>query len=264
MPLLSRRVDTARILVVDDDRDTAESMACLLRHFGHEVQTARDGYQAIQIARRAQPRYVLLDLGLPGLDGYEVASRLRQELAESIVLIAITGYGRAEDRHCALASGFDHHFVKPLDQDALNTLLDTLGAGPSGRQAVVADSASSQEASGGCPISSRSPPHAEPPPEVMSRAEDPTLRVSRQVEVTNAHGLHLRAANQFARLARQFQAEVWVGYEGRKVSGRSILDLTTLAAGCGTRLEVEAHGPDAEAALDALTALIWRKFDEQS
>src|SRR5262249_3543994 len=159
-------------------------------------------------------RYVLLDVGLPGLDGYQVASRLRQELAESIVLIAITGYGRAEDRHWALASGFDYHFVKPLDQDALNTLLDTLGAGPSSRQsaslaqpaplpnAVVADSASFQGASGGCPSSS-SPPQAEPPPQAMSRAEDPARRLSRQVEVNNIHGLHLRAANQFARLALQ-------------------------------------------------------------
>ena len=70
----------ANILVVDDYSDTAESMAMWLKQFGHDVLIARDGYQAIEIARRQPPNYVLLDLGLPGLDGYQVASRLRQEL----------------------------------------------------------------------------------------------------------------------------------------------------------------------------------------
>src|SRR4051794_22000498 len=112
----NRHDDFARILVVDDDRDTAETLACLLRLFGHDVRIALDGYQAMEIARRVRPRYVLLDLGLPGLDGYQVASRLRQELPETIGLIAITGYGCEEDRRRALAAGFDHHFVKPLDQ----------------------------------------------------------------------------------------------------------------------------------------------------
>ncbi len=86
---------------------------------------------------------------------------------------------------------------------------------------------------------------------------------SRQVNVTNALGLHLRAADKFIRLARQFQADVWVVFDGRKVHGKSILDLTTLAAACGSRLQVEAGGVDADAALDALTDLIKRGFDEQ-
>ena len=105
-------------------------MACLLKHFGHDVHIARNGNQAIEIACSQRPRYVLLDIGLPGLDGYHVASRLRQELAESIVIIAVTGYGREDDRRRALASGFDHYIVKPvLDHDALIALLSTATAG---------------------------------------------------------------------------------------------------------------------------------------
>ena len=88
------------------------------------------------------------------------------------------------------------------------------------------------------------------------------LMVSRQVDVTNTLGLHLRAAGKFVGLAQQFQADVWVVCDGRKASGKSILDLATLAAACGSRLELETDGPDAETALDALTGLIGRRFDE--
>src|SRR5690242_1025649 len=107
-----------------------------------------------------------------------------------------------------------------------------------------------------------SPIHADPPPKVISRGRCSMLLVSRRVEITNTLGLHLRAAAKFVRLAQQFQADVWVAGGGRKVSGRSILDLATLAAACGCRLELETHGPDAESALDALTDLIGRGFDE--
>ena len=88
------------------------------------------------------------------------------------------------------------------------------------------------------------------------------LTSSRQVYVTHALGLHLRAAARFVRIAAGYQADVWVGCDGRKVNGKSILDLTTLAAACGSRLQVETDGPDAIAALDALTDLIVRGFDE--
>ena len=86
---------------------------------------------------------------------------------------------------------------------------------------------------------------------------------SRQVDVTNTLGLHLRAAEKFVRLTQGFRADVWVVCDGRKVSGKSILDLATLAAECGSRLELETDGPDAQAAMDALTALIERRFDEE-
>jgi CheY-like chemotaxis protein len=81
----SRQVHMANILVVDDYWDTAQSMAMWLKCLGHDVQIASDGYQAIEVARRQRPNYVLLDLGLPRLDGYQVASRLRQELAGPLV-----------------------------------------------------------------------------------------------------------------------------------------------------------------------------------
>ena len=84
----------------------------------------------------------------------------------------------------------------------------------------------------------------------------------RQVEIVNALGLHLRPADKFVRLAHQFQSDVRVHYEGHEFNGKSILDLTTLAAECGTRLELEARGPDAEAALDALAGLVSARFHE--
>ena len=88
------------------------------------------------------------------------------------------------------------------------------------------------------------------------------LTSSRNVVVSNAFGLHLRAADKFVRQACRFQADVWGAYDGRTVNGKSILDLTTLAAACGSRLHVETDGPDAAAAFDALIDLINRGFGE--
>jgi CheY-like chemotaxis protein len=114
---------TAPLLIIEDDKDTAESMARAFELFGHEVQVAHNGHQAIELARHHRPRYVLLDLGLPGLDGYEVATRLRQECAEPLVIIAITGYGQQTDRERSRLAGIDHHFLKPTDLFALQALL---------------------------------------------------------------------------------------------------------------------------------------------
>ena len=130
MELSPHQVDLARVLVVDDDRDTAETMACLLRAYGHEALVAFDGPRAIEAARRHRPGYVLLDIGLPGMDGYQLASRLRAEAPGPMVLIAITGYGREEERRLGRSAGFDHYFIKPLDPDGLNTLLATLAGNP--------------------------------------------------------------------------------------------------------------------------------------
>jgi phosphotransferase system HPr (HPr) family protein len=234
----SPHASMAKVLVVDDDRDTAETMARLLEFLGHDVQIALDGHQAIEIARHQRPNYVLLDLGLPGMDGYQVASTLRQDLAGPLAIIAVTGFGQEEDRRRTLAAGFDHHFVKPIDHHALLAMLSTSNTGP--------------------------PPSipAGIPPEAMDREETPTFLVNRQVEIINALGLHLRAADKIVRLARQFRAEVRIARDGRQVSGRSILDLLTLAAGCGSRLELETDGPDAGAAMDALSGLIEHGFDE--
>lgn len=123
MPTTTRQGGFAGILVVDDDGDMAQSMARLLEHSGHHAEIALDGYQAIDMARRLRPGYVLIDLGLPGLDGYQVASRIREELDGPKVLIAVTGYGNEEHRRRAMAAGFDQFFVKPIDQEALDTLL---------------------------------------------------------------------------------------------------------------------------------------------
>jgi phosphocarrier protein len=93
-------------------------------------------------------------------------------------------------------------------------------------------------------------------------SQDPNQVARRQVEIINALGLHLRPADKFVRLAHQFQSEIRVSHDGKLINGKSILDLTTLAAECGTILELEARGPDAEAAVDALAGLVLARFYE--
>ena len=120
-----------RILVVDDNHDAAESLALLLRAEGHEVRTAHDGATALDAVRAYQPEIVLLDIGLPKMDGYEVARRLRaQEGTRRALLVALTGYGQEEDRRRAAEAGFDAHLVKPADLGALHALLGEGQAGP--------------------------------------------------------------------------------------------------------------------------------------
>jgi PAS domain S-box-containing protein len=115
---------TLRILVVDDNVDTATSLAMLLKLSGHDVATAHTGPDAIKAAQAHRPEVIVLDLGLPGMDGYEVMSRLRLDpCSMDSVIIAASGYGLEEDRHRTEAAGFDHHLVKPLDLDALSRLL---------------------------------------------------------------------------------------------------------------------------------------------
>jgi PAS domain S-box-containing protein len=113
-----------KILAVDDNIDAANTMAMLLRILGHDVRTAHDGASAIESAQVWRPDIVLLDIGLPGMDGYEVARRLRA-IAElgGCVLVAVTGYGQEEDRRRSANAGFDHHLVKPVDPQALTGLL---------------------------------------------------------------------------------------------------------------------------------------------
>jgi signal transduction histidine kinase len=115
---------TSRILVVDDNEDTASGMARLLELLGNEVRTAYDGPAALATARAFRPHFILLDIGLPGMDGYQVASALREdELARDAVIIAISGYGQEDDRRRSLAAGFDHHLVKPVELDSLVPLI---------------------------------------------------------------------------------------------------------------------------------------------
>jgi PAS domain S-box-containing protein len=116
-----------RILVVDDNVDAAETMAMLLEIGGHEVKTAHDGPAAVQAACDFRPHAVLLDIGLPGIDGYEVARRLRHlDETKETFLIAVTGYGKTEDRVKALTTGFNYHITKPVDPAELEIIIKNL------------------------------------------------------------------------------------------------------------------------------------------
>jgi signal transduction histidine kinase/ActR/RegA family two-component response regulator len=122
-PLLSP-ASPRRILVVDDNHDAARSLAYLLTLHGHEVHTANDGPTALALARSHGPEIILLDIGMPRMDGLEVARRLRQEPGlKDIVLVALTGYGQDQDRRRSQEAGFDVHLVKPIELDHLQTVL---------------------------------------------------------------------------------------------------------------------------------------------
>jgi signal transduction histidine kinase len=132
-----------RVLIVEDNRDAQEALQCLLALWGHEVLVADDGPSGYESAVSLRPDVALIDLGLPGLDGYEVAKKIRAALGTaSPLLIALTGYGAPEQRSQALAAGFDLHIVKPVEPDRLAMLLDEYAATPptSARQAEQAAS----------------------------------------------------------------------------------------------------------------------------
>ena len=124
-PHPANKAGLRRVLVVDDVADTAESLAELIRLWDYHVSVALDGPAALDAARRLHPEVVLLDIGLPGMDGYEVARQIRRDPATaSAQVVALTGYGQEEDRKAALNAGFDHHLVKPVDLEALRRLLE--------------------------------------------------------------------------------------------------------------------------------------------
>jgi PAS domain S-box-containing protein len=116
-----------RVLVVDDNVDMAESMAMLVKAAGHEVRTVHDGPSTLQAALDYRPHAVLLDVGLPGMDGHEVAKRIRQQpVLQSVILVALTGYSQEIDRQTSLEAGFNHHLVKPADFNEVRTILATI------------------------------------------------------------------------------------------------------------------------------------------
>jgi CheY-like chemotaxis protein/two-component sensor histidine kinase len=120
-----------RVLIVDDNADGADSLAMLLRLAGHEVAVCNESTGALATAETFQPQVVLLDIGLPGLDGYEVARQLRaRPKLKNVLLVALTGYGRDEDIRRSLEAGFDHHLVKPADPEALTGLFAQLSPQP--------------------------------------------------------------------------------------------------------------------------------------
>jgi CheY-like chemotaxis protein len=113
-----------RVLVVDDNRDSAESLALILSLKGHESRCVHDGREALSIADTYQPDVVILDIGMPGLNGYETARLIRaQSWGRGVTLIAVTGWGRPDDKRRAEEAGFDHHLVKPVELDSLTGAL---------------------------------------------------------------------------------------------------------------------------------------------
>jgi PAS domain S-box-containing protein len=121
----ARAIPNLRVLVVDDNCDAAESLAMMLSLTGHEVATAHDGESALAEAARFAPEAVLLDIGMPGMNGYDVAQRLRETPhGERVLLVALTGWGQENDKRRAVEAGFDHHLTKPVDAASLSAVLD--------------------------------------------------------------------------------------------------------------------------------------------
>jgi DNA-binding response OmpR family regulator len=113
------------VLVVDDNLDAAETIAAYLRLEGHDTKVVNQGGEVLAAARVFEPQVVVLDIGLPGLDGYQIARQLRSsEETRDTLLIAVTGYGREEDRALAAEAGFDCHFVKPADPIEIQAAID--------------------------------------------------------------------------------------------------------------------------------------------
>jgi CheY-like chemotaxis protein len=118
-----------RILVVDDNLDSAASLAMLLTLEGNETRTANDGLEALDVAATFRPDVILLDIGMPRLNGYEVCRRIRQQAwGKNMVVIALTGWGQEEDKRRSLAAGVDSHLIKPVDHAALKKLLSGVTA----------------------------------------------------------------------------------------------------------------------------------------
>jgi CheY-like chemotaxis protein len=114
-----------RVLVVDDNRDAAKSLAMLLKLMGHQVDTAHDGLEGVARAATFRADIILLDIGMPGLNGYEAARRIRQQNGHPAPkLVALTGWGQEEDRRRSAEAGFDAHLVKPVDVAALTRLVE--------------------------------------------------------------------------------------------------------------------------------------------
>lgn len=121
---MKQRTKARRILIVDDNPDSAASLAMLLKLIGNDTHTANDGLAAVEAAEQFRPDVVLLDIGLPKLNGYEACRRIRgQGWGKDLVMVALTGWGQEDDRRQSNEAGFNHHMVKPVDIDALMQLL---------------------------------------------------------------------------------------------------------------------------------------------
>ena len=122
-------VTPRRILVVDDNADAAQAMATMLELLGHRVDVAFDGDQALRVAERVRPEVILMDLGMPNMNGYVAARRIRETgWGGDVLLVAVTGWGQQADRTASEQAGFDHHLVKPVELDAVQALVARLDA----------------------------------------------------------------------------------------------------------------------------------------
>jgi CheY-like chemotaxis protein/anti-sigma regulatory factor (Ser/Thr protein kinase) len=134
---------TCRILVVDDNQDSAQSLAMMLEVMGHETEIAYDAFKAIDLASSYNPELILMDIGLPQMNGYDACRRIRNmDCGKSMSIVALTGWGQVEDQRRSMEAGFDRHLVKPVDLDALQKLLTTLKSAQNqlaSRHASVAD-----------------------------------------------------------------------------------------------------------------------------
>jgi DNA-binding response OmpR family regulator len=123
-----------RILVAEDHPDIADTVAFILQEHGHIVEVARDGFDALKLAASFQPDVILLDIGIPGLDGYEVARQIRQQMGMGVALIALTAWAREEDKQRAINAGMDCHLAKPPDFEMLMRRIAELNLQKQGRE----------------------------------------------------------------------------------------------------------------------------------
>jgi CheY-like chemotaxis protein len=109
--------------VAEDIPDSAEMLRLMIECMGHDVVVAADGVQAVELAEQHRPQIAVLDLGMPRMDGYEAARRIRASLGREVVLVALTGWGQEQDQRRAYAAGFDYHVTKPAEPDVLESLI---------------------------------------------------------------------------------------------------------------------------------------------
>ena len=128
-PITARNL-ARRVVVIDDNHDASNTTAMLVEALGGECRVAYDGISGVHEVLAYRPEIVLLDIGMPGLDGYETCSRIRRELGHRVIVVALTGFGREHDRDKALQSGFDAHLMKPVDPKELARLLSELPVDP--------------------------------------------------------------------------------------------------------------------------------------
>jgi CheY-like chemotaxis protein len=136
------------ILLIEDNPDGRETLQALLELLGHRVEAAADGTEGVAKALTGRPEIIVTDIGLPGLDGYQVARQLRAALGRSVFLIALTAYGQPEDRRLAAEAGFDVFLVKPVDLGELSYWLTEVPPGPWGGDGVVMTRSSSSGSTG--------------------------------------------------------------------------------------------------------------------